>query len=79
MTSILDRMKRETSRAAFEADRVLRIRRIEGRIGEIRRQITQHAYQIGTKAIELSKGEEWASPPGLVPLLDSVRGLLVGG
>ncbi|HOU24645.1 MAG TPA: zinc ribbon domain-containing protein, partial [Anaerolineae bacterium] len=75
MADLFDRVKRETSKAAFEADRLLRIRRVEGMIGDIRRQITQQSYQIGTKAIELSRSGQLDSPPELVALCQQAHQL----
>jgi RNA polymerase subunit RPABC4/transcription elongation factor Spt4 len=75
MTSLFDRVKRETNKATFEADRLLRIRRVEGTIADIRRQITQQAYQIGSKAIELSKNGQLDSPPELAAMCKQVQQL----
>jgi RNA polymerase subunit RPABC4/transcription elongation factor Spt4 len=75
MSSLLDRVKRETNKATFEADRALRIRRVEGMIADIRRRITQQAFQIGFKAIELSKNGQLDSPSELAAMCGQVQQL----
>jgi ribosomal protein L40E len=75
VTGLLDRVKRETTKATFEADRLLRIRRVEGAIGQLQRQITQQAYQIGHKAIELYKNGRLDSPTELTAMCGQVQQL----
>jgi ribosomal protein L40E len=74
MPGFIDRARWEASKAAFEADRLLRLRRVDSAMDGLRGQIQQLSYQIGNKAIELSKAGP-LDPLELAPLLEQVRQL----
>ncbi len=77
MRGFVDRARWEASKAAFEADRLLRLRRVDSAMEGLRGQIQQLSYQIGNKAIDLSRAGP-LDPQELVPLLDQVRKLESG-
>lgn len=51
--SVLDEMKRRRDQVALEADKMLRINRKQGEIGQLRKQVEQSIVQLGNAALGL--------------------------
>ena len=62
MTGLVDRFKKGTNKAAFEANRLIRIQRVESSIGDLRHAIRRESEQLAGEAIGL-----WRADPAALP------------
>jgi len=62
----LDSMKKGTARAQLEADKLIRINRVQGQISGLKQQIRQKTHLLGEKSLELYRAEQLAEPDLMV-------------
>lgn len=72
--SVLDEMKRRRDQVALEADKMLRINRKQGEIGQWRKQVEQSIVQLGNTAFGLH-GLGATLPPELADVCRQIDGL----
>lgn len=72
--SVIDEMKRRRDQVALEADKMLRINRKQGEIGQWRKQVEQTVVQLGNAVYGLhTQGS--ALPPELTPVCQQIDAL----